>query len=88
MVGGMPLPTELPHGARFLSRPDEPERGWTVVEYRGARLRCWGVSNLLDWPEHPFHGMHAGNSAILAHIVDCWLDGKRFPRGYGVAKSR
>lgn len=81
----MAIPTLLPEGARVLSRPDEPEKGWTVCDYRGARLHCWGIDNRLEFPGHPFDGMRAGNSALLAHVVDCWLDGQQLPQGYGVA---
>lgn len=73
------LPAQEP---RIIERPEKPG-GWTVYEYRGARISHSGATVLLQMPGHPYDGK--GVWAQVSHVqmlVDGWLDHQRLPPPY------
>jgi hypothetical protein len=84
----MTLNTIVPDGAHVTQRPGLPEKGWTVVEYKGATIKCWGGHNVLEMDGHPYDGQTFGQSNFVAGLVDRWLDRQWMPKGYAIPRRR
>lgn len=68
----------VPHAPRITSTED----GWTIWEYRGARVCSCRVHNRLVMEGHPLHGTWHGHVDAWWPLIDRWLDHGDLPRPY------
>jgi hypothetical protein len=63
------------HEPRLVETADKA----TVWEYRGARIRCLGVTAWLTLAGHPYDGKAGFSYEQALKLVDGWLDHQRLP---------
>lgn len=83
------MPEEIARTAAKLAvlEPVGP-LGGPIYSYQGVRIVANAPSavSVLDWPEHPMHGMQKGAPATWLGIIDLWLEEKKLPPWLSVTK--
>jgi hypothetical protein len=67
------------HEPRIVS--SDP-KGWTVWSYRGAEIRCHGVSTKLALAGHPYDGLTGFSYEQALRMVNSWLDHQKLPEPF------
>jgi hypothetical protein len=53
--------------------------GWVIWTYRGAEIRCHGVTTKLLMAGHPYEGLTGFSYDQALKMTDSWLDHQKLP---------